>query len=528
MRHSKQVRLSKGVNFNFKNIERGRYHVIVKEEVTSAAGKSKLPKLYFIVPGQGDNVCVECFEPLLEYYEDHSSMSYSWKKNTARAIGLLVDYSMAMSASPDFGKWKDRGLLERKLFRGLAKALRNGTEDLDKNGRVVDPTRLYWRPLGLGQASVLLSSLTNYFRWLREDLSNSDWINAADTTAIAQHPIIALKMATELRFRRETSLLGHLKGIKKPPAHPYPFIVKRPSKNPLHVPTFPAKYVGPFLNEGFVHEDGEVDEAAQLIAYLLFGLGLRKSESFHLFVTDIQFINDVPWIFFHHPEFGKVDSGTTGTITRREYLQRFGLLPRNIDTGRNKAGWKGMDGEGEGTPGIWLPADPIRNRASFLLRRYLLITRPAIMAARPKSLSDHPFLLVNPRRIDGPDTGDIGDPYTLTAFDGAWSSAVTRIGKRFNDPDMKEAKRSLGTTPHCARHFAGRFLYTAGVEGPLIKSFLRHKSLESHKAYTRLTSGEINQILQEAAERAPGHEAFRDLRETFTSQFETSSSSFNQ
>lgn len=514
-----RLRQSVTSGFNLGNIERGRHHVVLKGNVTADDGMMKVPILYLIVPDDQNGVRPEALENLLEYFEDHSSMSYAWKKNAARAIGALIDFTLAMSATSDFQKWRDRGILERRLFRGLAKALRNGTESLDSAGRLVDRTRLYWRPLGPGQASVLLSALTLYFRWLGEDNSFSKWASSASTSSISSHPIEALRLAAELQIRRQSSLLGHLKGVKKEPSHPYPFIVKRPSKSLCSVPVFPSEYVLPFLSHGFVDSDGKVDETANLLTHLIFGLGLRKSEAFHLFHTDAQFIENVPWVFFHHPEHGMVESRSGRIINRREYLQDFRLLPRNLDTGRNAAGWKGMADDGIGTAGIWLPIDAIRDRTHYLLSRYLFKIRPSIMAARSRSLGSHPFLLVTSRRIDGSYTGEVGDPYTMAAFDGAWSRAVQRIGKLFDDPAMTLMRKSHGNTPHGARHFGGRFLFTAGVEGTLIQRFLRHRSLESHKVYTRLTPSEINALIQHAAGPNPPNDPFCNLREQFAAHF---------
>lgn len=152
-----------GRSIDLKCIERGRNHVIVREALDTEEGRRKLPRLYFIVADATGGVRPEPFDLLLEYYEERSAMSYAWKKNCARAIGLLVDFTMAVASLSVFQSWKKSGVLERRLYRGLAKALMLGTETIDGNGRVVDATRLYWRGLGRNQAKVLLSALTLFF-----------------------------------------------------------------------------------------------------------------------------------------------------------------------------------------------------------------------------------------------------------------------------------------------------------------------------------------------------------------------------
>jgi hypothetical protein len=503
-----------------RNIERGRHHLIVKQMVRTESGPRKLPKLYVLAPIADGGIELRAFEPLLEYFEERSGMSYDWKRNTSRAIGLLIDFSMAMSGTHRFKEWAEEGKLQRRLYRGLAIALVRGTGTMGPDGRIQDPCGLHWWPLGKGQAGVLLRSLSLFFKWMAEDDANSSWAVAASTEKIGEHPVVALRLAAELQLRTQAALLGHLKGVQKDPSHPFPFIVGTPPKFEGAVPTFPARHVISFLRHGFADRWGNRNEAAELLAHLAFGLGVRESEPLHLFVTDIQFVAGVPWVFFHHPSEGKVSDGQGGLVTRRQYLQRFGLLPRCDDQGRNKSGWKGMSDDVYGTPGFWLPIDSIRNRAAELLKRYIFVTRPAIMAARPRSLGDHPFLFVNPRNVRGRNTGEIGDPYTIEAYEGAWESAVRRVGRLSGDPVMDRMEKNRGNTPHGARHFFGKFLFSSGVEGSVIKRCMHHKTLAAHLAYTRLTPAEINDILHKASRGDCVDAPFKDLRNDFMSQFE--------
>lgn len=505
---------------NLASLERGLHHVRFKAYVEMAGGGHWFPQLHVLLTDGSGGVRPELLASMEEYFKDHLAMSYTWKSNTARAVGLLIDYGVSMAASSEYEKWLSEGILEQKLFRGFALALANGTATKDSSGRVADASGLHWKPLGIKQAGVLLSAATRYLKWLGQEVPDSAWAAAADTDRIADHPLVALKLAVELYKRQSQSFLGHLKGVKREPAHPYPFIVKQARPPEGALPTFPARYVLPFLCEGFVEVNGRLNDEAEIVAHLIFGLGIRMSEAFHLFHTDIQFVEDVPWVFFHHPEHGKVICGNRET-TRREYLEMFGMLPRNRDGGRAHAGWKGMKGDGEGTPGYWLPVDLIRGHAAQILKRYLFVTRPAIMAARPRSAGDHPFLLVNPRHIEAANTGVVGDPYSMEAFKGAWMRAVHRFGTHVNDPAMARIHKFAGNTPHGGRHFYGKFLYSLGVDGPLIQECMHHRSLEAHLTYARLTPAEINQVLQAATDQSATREPFTELRSNFMSQFQT-------
>ncbi|WP_296746328.1 hypothetical protein [Mesorhizobium sp.] len=505
-------------HLNLALLERGRHHLIVRQTVYEDGMPKKRPVLWIIIPGADGLLRIFRYEPLLEYYADHSAMSYTWMKNAARAVGALFDHSLAVGASPSFDQWREQGGLQRRLVRGLARSLAHGTMEIGPDGRTVDPTRLYWSPRGKRQAAVLLSALTLHFRWFQNEPSAAKWAQATSTDAIAKSPRVALSLATELMIRRHNSLLGHLKGLEREPAHAFPGVIEPSRRGTGAVPTFPAKYVGPFLYEGFKDESGECDEAGQLLAHFAIALGLRKSEGFHLYNSDVQFIGDVPWIFFHHPEFGKIADGGR-YVTREEYLERFGLLPRNRDTGRNKAGWKGMADDEQGTPGYFLPIPSLRHRVAQLLTKYLYVTRPAIMARRPRHLPDHPFLFVSRGRTLASGGGDIGDPYTMTAFEHSWGQGIKRVGLQFDDPTMMTPIKWRGTTQHGGRHFYGRFLFTSGVPGDLIQRCMHHRTLKAHLAYTQLTPSEINTLLNDASGDCSPDQSFRNMRDEFASQF---------
>ncbi|NTF88698.1 hypothetical protein G6L46_16330 [Agrobacterium rhizogenes] len=509
-----------GSSLSFKTLERGRFHYIVRQSVWEDGAFVKRPILWLAIPDD-TGVRIIRYQPLLDYYAEHAAMSYKWMHNAARAMGTLVDHSLAAAASPDYQIWKAEGVLQRRLLRGLARSLVYGTMKLAPNGRIVDVTKLYWSGLGKRQAKVLLSALTLHFRWLRDDPSAASWVQVAATDVTASGPSVALGLAMELATRKQNSFLGHLKGMKKDPAHTLPGVIRRSTKVIDAVPAFPAKYVAPFLYRSFIDAASDGDEAAQIVAHLIFALGIRASEAFHLYATDIQFIGEKAYIFFHHPESGKILKAGD-EISRTDYLRDFGYIPRNLADGTPfKAGWKGMAGDEAGTPGFFLPIASLQRRTAMLLRRYLLVVRPAIMARRPASAKDHPFLLVSARRHDTLDGVGVGDPYTMSAFDFSWSQAIKRVGERYDDPDMLVPDKPRGTTRHGGRHFFGRFLHSLGLEGPIIQRCMHHSSLKAHHVYTRLTAFEINHLLQEVMEQPSSPKSkFRDMQTAFMAQFE--------
>lgn len=515
--------LMKGKNRNNSSarigrLARGRHHLIVKQTVWEDGFRVKRPVLWLLLTEADGTLRTTPYEPLLQYYAENSARCYAWMKNTARGLGALIDHSIAIGSLPEFVELRRNGNLERRLLRGLAKALRDGTLEINKDGRATDRSGLYWTPLGERQAGVILAALTGYFRWLRDEPSAAKWVQAASTDRLADHPRIALRLASALLIKKSNSLLGHLNSAPQAPSHSFLGIVEKPNVSSSAVPTFPARYIGSLLYHCFQDERKECDEAALIISHLLFLLGIRMSEAFHLYTSDVQFVGDTLWIFFHHPDTGKITHAGSN-INRREYLHKFGLVPRNVDLGRNHAGWKGMAGDDKGTPGYALPIHSLRRRVAGLLKRYLYVTRPAIMARRPRSSPDHPFLLVSSARALTATGGDVGDPYTMAAFNYSWEQAMGRLGRRHDVPALVKPLKSAGTTPHGARHFYGRFLVTSGVKGEIIRACMHHKTLLAHLVYTRLTPSEINEVMTDAAEGEPVELSMAKIRDRFVSEF---------
>ncbi len=144
------------------------------------------------------------------------------------------------------------------------------------------------------------------------------------------------------------------------------------------------------------------------------------------------------------------------------------------------------------TQAYWLPIPALRRRVHYLLYRYLTVTRPSIMSRRPAHVFNHPFLFVSARAHDG---GHVGDPYTVRAFRHAWDAAIKRLSRRMGDAEIRPLK-SLGTTPHGSRHFAGHFLKLLRVPTEIITRVMNHRDPTSQEAYGRLSAFEVNELLQ--------------------------------
>jgi hypothetical protein len=229
-----------------------------------------------------------------------------------------------------------------------------------------------------------------------------------------------------------------------------------------------------------------------LITILLHGGGLRESEPFHLFVSDVGVDPQNPnsaVVRLYHPEQGAapldyVDplSGRHVAGDREEYLRvRWRMKPRTLMEGRFKAGWKDLhlfDQREKYALVHWF--------APAWGELFLDFFKPYIMHCRSRR-SQHPFLFVSQK------DGFEGDPYTVDSYRQAHARAVRRIGL--------VPVRALGTTPHGHRHAYGRRLADAEVDELTIQRVMHHKSPASQTVYTEPRAAVIAAALATAQSR---------------------------
>ena len=134
--------------------------------------------------------------------------------------------------------------------------------------------------------------------------------------------------------------------------------LRSPSEEPE---TFPDGAIGELLHEGFVKQHTRDDQPRHvrlhlkdvLISLLLHGAGLRLSEPFHLYVSDIEVEPEHPeraLVRLYHPEQGEAPKDYVDPVTgryrggdREEYLrERWRLKPRTLEAARYHAGWKDL------------------------------------------------------------------------------------------------------------------------------------------------------------------------------------------
>lgn len=469
--------------------ETARYHTVVHTLVRRSGRPDTRIYVLYVLTGEGGSP--QAMLPLVEYVIEHGrTRSLAWQRELARSVGLLVDFLHANSEH--FCTAPNRP----QVLAAFADALVGGTIDLAG----ADPSGLYWEPRSTSRATVLLNAITTFSDWL---------VNRYDTTAL--NPQRAASVAEQIAYwrrfekRRAHSLLMHTADrerelVRARVTRAVHILRKRVVGDAAPVKQFPESRVSELLERGFLMA-GRPHAAALhqrlnirdiMITILLHGGGLRESEPFHLYVSDVAIDPTNPksaLVRLYHPEQGEAPedyidplSGKRISANREEYLRvKWGLEPRSIVPGRFHAGWKDLHLTDERRKYAQVHWFPTFWGEAFLALFKMYITKMRSRHAR------HPFLFVSEKQ-------DVaGEPYTVASFRQSHARAVKRIGLI--------PRKDLGTTPHGHRHAYGQLLTDAKLDPMLIQRCLHHKSKDSQQVYTGPTVEKATQTLTEASQR---------------------------
>ncbi|MGH1431802.1 MAG: gamma-mobile-trio recombinase GmtY [Neptuniibacter sp.] len=407
----------------------------------------------------------------LRYLAENSYKSGSWLDRSVFAVMLLIRYiNVNQSAFEDAAS----------LLRSFSQCLSFGTIN---PSTLEDDSQLYWSPRSNEDAHTLLWHITTYTDWLSEQPEyNQQRINRFRKATSAEQRL----NWCAYYHKHARVFLNHLSTPNKPPhligctrqiqIHHRAVIQASPSKR------FPSSEINRLLDEGMIKPRGVVDEFGnpipdyknQAITLLMHYGGVRKSEIFHLYLTDIhvdrQRLEAVIRIF--HPSEGEAPDPRYNT--RREYLSKeFGLKPRTdyAKSERLHSGWKEplLTDKRKFFQVHFFPPE----KASEFLevwRNYLLYQR-----VEPTSLEKHPYAFTNSK----------GHPETLKNYQRMHADAVRRIGL--------EHSKGQGTTEHGHRHAYGYRLASHGFSHVEIQKAMHHKSPDSCLVYTQPTDGELRE-----------------------------------
>ncbi|WP_311197566.1 gamma-mobile-trio recombinase GmtY [Rugamonas brunnea] len=398
--------------------------------------------------------------------------SLAWRLKLVRAVKLFLEY-LEVNAVEGEKDWR--------LFRNFANALNLGTADTLTG---IDPGGLYWKRMRPEDSNYIITLLSDFFEWLgkgdnpRALKFNPQYAGNQYDQKIDQQAYL---------YRRNSAFLGHTwSGMPSRPGR----VVRREreSKVPMaQPPAFPEDRIEELLFKGF-KVAGSYNWRDMAITCLLLGGGLRVSEPFHLYVSDVQPHWDDPAVAFvaiHHPSDGFAPNDWRGSNgkrgTRSEYLAaEFGLRPRHITGGKQHAGWKNPALDDRWFMQVhWFPKEKYGTLFLDIWKRYL---EQLVRIER-----SHPFAWVNLSR------GDPGGIYTISSYCKHLQRAVERIGLEYG--------KRYGTTAHGPRHAFGRRARQGGVGEVILQHAMHHCSPESQKVYTQPELSEVTSALERAAQK---------------------------
>lgn len=391
---------------------------------------------------------------LLDYVvEMRTRRGLSWQYKLVHDVRLFLEYLTA----------QEQHSSGQQAFIQFSQRLLTGTFSSSSG---MDPSGLCWTPRPIEERNRIVGRLTAFFDWLHP--SNSpNHPNPGIDDAYGK-----LLDSAAFEHRKASAFLGHTWRNSYSASHARRVAqVRGGAADAAEVKAFPESKFNDLIEDGF-RVGSRISHRDIAITLLLHGGGLRVSEPFHLFPTDV-FPNpdnpDLALVFVRHPSFGRApttNSNLSRGTTRREYLSTvWGLVPRNELTGQKFAGWK--EGKHERSPDgdiylrvYWAPEE-LGVKFFYHWRMYL---EQIIDAPRR-----HPFALVN---LSSP----IGSEYCIGKYEKAHAAAVRRIGLI--------PSKFLGTSPHGHRHAYGQRLRRAGVHQTVIQVAMHHMRMESQGIYT--------------------------------------------
>jgi len=404
----------------------------------------------------------------LRYLAENYFKSESWKERSLFSVKLLINFINANESVFD---------QTTKLLREFTKALVTGTIDYE---RLDDKSCLFWRARKLSDANNILHHITHYTDYL----ALQDGYEYSRINPFRQANSVEVRLNWCAYYNKQAHVfLNHLSSrndayIKNQQVRQINSLLE-PVIKQEKVVQFPKDKIDSLLLLGF-SKRGEQDFKSQAITMLLHYGGLRKSEIFHLFVSDITLHpvhKNEALVRVYHPEYGA--SPDPNYADRKEYLlqtSRFKPRTQYRNTERLFAGWKAplLSSKQYSFEVIFSPAE---KASEFLLvwANYLKYQR-----VEPPNSDPHPFAFTN----------SLGQPETIKNYQRLHKNAVERIGL--------VCKKEYGTTEHGHRHAYGYRLRKQGLSQVEIQKAMHHKSPLSCLVYIQPTSDDVRDYLKKA------------------------------
>lgn len=404
------------------------------------------------------------------YLAWNNSKSESWKERSVFALRLLIEY---INANQEITK-------ATQLLKAFTLALVTGTIDYKK---ISDPLELFWRPRKVSDANNILYHITNY----------TDFLALQD--GFEQSRVNPFRKATTYEERlnwcayyhkKANVFLNHLTSSHEAKNIMQQVRVVGSFEN-LNIEVepavrFPEEHLDRLLSLGCQKKDGTPDYQLQAMIMLMNFGGIRKSELFHIYVSDIT-LNPIrkneALVRVYHPEIG--DSPNLKYKNRKEYLESTTNYTSRTNyrfSERLYAGWKNpLLTSNKGYFEVVFCPPSIAEEFLNVWANYLKFQR-----VEPSKNTPHPFAF----------TQSDGSPETLKNFQRKYQRAIEKIGLIYS--------KERGTSEHGHRHAYGYRAKSLGLDAVEMQKAMHHKSPTSHLVYTQPTSEEIRQKMSDLSE----------------------------
>jgi len=435
----------------------------------------------------------------LDYLVYKKAQSQSWIDASSYAICLLVEF---VEFNETYYKYPS------ELFKAFSEKLFTGT--VNENGE--DLTGLRWSRKSIPTANKIISYITQYSDWLCQNkgLDNEKNLNPWRTATGQEERLNWAAWS----HKHKNAFLGHSWSHKSASAKNKlsRSVRYQWDDRGIDVDTaanrFPDEHIDNLIYKGFIKPRclptaplyRQLELRDILITLLLHYGGLRRSETFHLWIDDV-FPNpentQEALVKIFHPERGRApDIYTNGQQeTREETLAKnFGMKPRNKYEKSKKihAGWKNnkLDPSKDNYMVVhWF--EPSAGEIFLFFWRIYLKKQYVV----PKKNRKHPFAFTNQN----------GDPYSIEAYSKKHKRAVERIGLV---PD-----KELGTTEHGHRYAYINRMEKAGVSPLFVANAAHHKSLKSQENYKTKSQKEIREALKYFENKIHLHLTLKNMEE---------------
>lgn len=402
----------------------------------------------------------------LRYLAWMNNKSSSWRERSVFSLQLLITY---INSNSNFDS-------ATKLLKAFSVAVRTGTIDMSV---LHDELGLYWRPRKKSDANNILFHINRY----TDFLAQQEGYEFSRVNPFRKATSYEERLNWCAYYNQQANVfLNHLTDRSKAAEHNRRIrlvgMVNDDIYDHEYATRFPSDQLDRLLYLGFVRKE-QADFKSQAMVMLMNYGGLRKSELFHIYVSDITMHptrKNEAMVRIYHPEIGA--SPDSKYKNRKEYLSATtNLKPRNEYpfSKRLFAGWKApLLTSKKGYFEVLF--NPPEKAQEFLKvwANYLKYQR-----VEPRKDNPHPFAFTNSK----------GDPETIKNFQHLYRKAIEYIGLDFG--------LAYGTTEHCHRHAYGFRLREAGLSQVEIQKAMHHKSPLSCLVYIKPTLDEVRDVLRE-------------------------------